>query len=351
MNRSPARPVARPLASPNHELCEKPVDDAASLVVVAAPLTMEVIPALLAEHPQAARTFFEFFASTLPNANTRAAYGRDVRRFFEWCALQGYDPLNVTPIHLAGYREVLKRDVEPTTVKRHFSALRSLYAWWVEKGVLTTNPVREVKTEKVSRSEGKTPALEAEQVRELMESFGDDEATIGLVRLRDRALIGVMAYSFARVQAVVSLKVRDYAQLGRRSVLRLAEKGGKQREVPVHHKLEEYLDIYIEAAGIENAKDTPLFRAALGKTGRLSERPLDRRDAYEMIKRRLKDAGIRGNYSCHSFRATGITTFLENGGSLETAQWIAGHADSRTTKLYDRRNQKATREDLERVRY
>lgn len=108
---------------------------------------------------------------------------------------------------------------------------------------------------------------------------------------------------------------------------------------------------YIERAGIENEKDKPLFRAAVGKTGTLSQRLMDRRDAYEMIKRRLKDAGIRGNYSCHSFRATGITTFLENGGSLETAQWIAGHADSRTTKLYDRRNQRATREDLERVRY
>jgi site-specific recombinase XerD len=327
----------------------KAVGKSTSLVVVESPA--QLLPLSVQQSPQAARTFFEFFASTLPNSNTRAAYGRDIRRFFEWCAGHGYDPLNVTPIHLAGYREVLARAVEPTTVKRHFSALRSLYAWWVEKGVLPSNPVREVKTEKVSRSEGKTPALDVEQVRHLLESFETGAETISVVRLRDRALIAVMAYSFARVQAVVSLKVRDYAPQGRRSVLRLAEKGGKQREVPVHHKLEEYLDAYVESAGIGGAKETPLFRAALGKTGVLSERPLDRRDAYEMIKRRLKDAGIRGNYSCHSFRATGITTFLENGGSLETAQWIAGHADSRTTKLYDRRNQRAALEDLERVRY
>jgi site-specific recombinase XerD len=289
------------MKSANRSLFEQPADDktvdkASSLVVAESPLAF--LPLALQQSPQAARTFFEFFASTLPNPNTRAAYGRDVRRFFEWCALKGYDPLAVTPIHLASYREVLARTVEPTTVKRHFSALRSLYAWWVEKGVLASNQVREVKTAKVSRTEGKTPALDVEQVRHLLESFGDEDVALNVVRLRDRAVIAVMAYSFARVQAVVSLRVRDYAPLGRRSVLRLAEKGGQQREVPVHHKLEEYLDAYVEAAAIGNAKDTPLFRAAAGKTGLLTERPLDRRNAYEMIKRRLKDAGIRGGYSC-----------------------------------------------------
>jgi site-specific recombinase XerD len=119
----------------------------------------------------------------------------------------------------------------------------------------------------------------------------------------------------------------------------------------VHHLLEEYLDAYIEAAGMAAQPDSPLFRSVLGRTGQLSTRRLDRRDAYEMIRRRLQEAGIRGAYSCHSLRATGITTFLENGGSLETAQWIAGHADSRTTKLYDRRHLRASLEDLERVRY
>jgi site-specific recombinase XerD len=186
-----------------------------------------------------------------------------------------------------------------------------------------------------------------EEVRQLLECIQGND----VVQLRDRALIAVMAYSFARISAVVALRVRDYAPQGKRCILRLAEKGGKQREVPVHHKLEEYLDTYIDAAGIAGNKETPLFRSAARKTKQLTGRPLDRRNAHDMIRRRLKDAGIRGEYSCHSFRATGITTFLENGGSLETAQWIAGHADSQTTKLYDRRNQRATLEDLERVRY
>jgi site-specific recombinase XerD len=100
----------------------------------------DLVAAALGASPLAARTFFEFFASTLPNPNTRSAYMRDVQKFFAWCAAHGYEPLTVTPVHLAGYREVLARELEPTSVKRHFSALRSLYAWWVEKGVLTSKP-------------------------------------------------------------------------------------------------------------------------------------------------------------------------------------------------------------------
>lgn len=305
------------------------------------------IPAALHDDDQAARIFVDFFAATIANPNTRQAYMRDVARFFQWCDQAGHHPMRLSPLDLASYREELRVAVEPTTVKRHFSALRSLYSYWVEKGVLSSNPVREVKTEKVSRTEGKTPAVQLEDMSDLFRSF-NVESVVGL---RDRALIATMAYSFARVTAVVSLKVRDYAPQGRRSLLRLAEKGGKQREIPVPHKLEEYLDAYVEAAGIAGHKDSPLFRSTLGRTGKLTERALDRRNAYDIIRRRIKDAKIRGVYGCHSLRATGITTFLENGGSLETAQRIAGHADARTTKLYDRRAQRLTLEDLERVRY
>lgn len=311
------------------------------------PTTADLVAAALQNSPRAAKTFIEFFTATLPNPNTRAAYMRDTRHFFTWCAENACDPLAVTSVHLAAYRETIARDMEPTTVKRHFSALRSLYTWWVEKGVLDSNPVREVKTAKVSRVEGKTPVIDAADVRRVLEELPAGNA----VQLRDRAYIAVMAYTFARVSAVSSLRVKDYATQGKRSFLHLDEKGGKQSDIPVHHKLIEYLDTYIEAAGIASSKDTPLFRAAAGKTGQLTERPLHRQNAYDMVRRRLKDAGIEGAFSCHSFRAAGITTFLENGGDLETAQRMAGHADSRTTKLYDRRNQRLSQADFERVQY
>ena len=295
---------------------------------------------------RATETFFQFFAAEIPTANTRENYLRDVTRFFMWCQERGFDIMTVTPLHVAGYREVLRRTHAPTSVKRHFSSLRMLYSYWVERGVLERNPVREVKTEKVSRSEGKTPALSVDDMRTLFESF----ETESLVGLRDRAFIAVMAYTFARVSAVCGLKVKDYFEQGRTTYLRFHEKGGKEKELPCHHLLEEFLDAYVEKLG-RAEKETFLFPTVKGKTGVFSASPLARTDAWSMVKRRIRDAGIPGDFSNHSFRATGITTFLENGGTIEAAQFIAGHADSRTTKLYDKRAQRASLEDLERVRY
>jgi site-specific recombinase XerD len=214
-----------------------------------------------------------------------------------------------------------------------------------EKGVLAMNPAREVKTERFSRTEGKTPAFVEGEVQTLLAAIEASTHT----GLRDRALLGVLAYTFARIGAVVNLKVEDYYPSGKRFLLRFKEKGGKEKELPVHHKLEELLDEYLKATGLGAEPGSPLFPAALGKTGKLSRRELVRTDAADMLKRRLRQARLPAHYSPHSFRATGITNFLENDGTLEAAQRIAGHADSRTTKLYDRRGQKVLLEDMERI--
>jgi integrase len=132
------------------------------------------------------------------------------------------------------------------------------------------------------------------------------------------------------IGAVVNLKVEDYFHTGKRSLIRFREKGGKETEIPVHHKLEELLGQYLEISGLRNRPTAALFPIALGKTRKLGNRPATRIDAARMLKRRLKDAGLSDAFSPHSFRATGITNFLENGGTLEVAQRIAGHADSRT---------------------
>jgi integrase len=88
-----------------------------------------------------------------------------------------------------------------------------------------------------------------------------------------------------------------------------------------------------------------------GRSRELGTDELSRKDAWSMLKRRLRDAGLSTIYSNQSFRGAGITNYLENAGTLEVAQRIAGHADSRTTKLYDRRGQKVLLEDMERIRY
>jgi site-specific recombinase XerD len=303
------------------------------------------VPALITRaSPSTRKKFFEFFTVPIRNANTRAAYYRAIQQFLAWAERAGYQDLeDIEPITVAAYIEILQRRAAPPTVKQHMSAIRMLFSWLTEKGVLAMNPAREVKTERFSRTEGKTPAFVEGEVQQLLDMIEIFTHT----GLRDRALIGTLAYTFARIGAVVTLKVQDYCPSGKRFFLRFKEKGGKEKELPVHHKLEQLLDEYLKATGLSKEPASLLFQAALGKTGKLSRRPLMRTHAADM----LKQAGLPAHYSPHSFRATGITNFLENDGTLEAAQRIAGHADSRTTKLHDRRGQKVLLEDMERIRY
>ncbi len=169
-----------------------------------------------------------------------------------------------------------------------------------------------------------------------------------VVDLRDRAILGVMLYSFARVGAMVKLEVEDYEGRGRRrAFLRLHEKGGRFHRVPVHHRAGEYLDCYLEEMRLTSG---PMWRSARGCRGELSDRRLQSGDVLRMVNRRAAAAGVDAPVSCHSFRASGITTFLRNGGTLETAATIAGNASTRTTQLYDRRQEEITQDEIERIR-
>ena len=133
-------------------------------------------------------------------------------------------------------------------------------------------------------------------------------------------------------------------------MLHFAEKGGKSREIPVRHDLQELISAYIEAAGLHNApKDTPLFQSALKKKRRLTGKAIHVNDICRMMKRRLKDIGLPLLFSPHSFRVTTITDLLTQGVALEDVQRLAGHADPRTTRLYDRRDRKITRNIVERI--
>jgi integrase len=152
-----------------------------------------------------------------------------------------------------------------------------------------------------------------------------------------------------RIGAVVAMRVEDYFANGKRWWVRLHEKGGKRREMPAHHKLEAFLDKYIKAAGIGDAGKSPLFRSAIGRTGTLTSTVMNRVDAYRMIQRRAAELGMKVRVSCHTFRATGITAYLEAGGTLENAQAMAAHESPRTTKLYDRTGDVITLDEVERI--
>jgi site-specific recombinase XerC len=239
------------------------------------------VPAVIAgAGDHAARRFLEFFAATIRNKNTRMAYYRAACHFFAWVEQHQFGELaDIEPIHVAAYIEVLQATAAKPTVKLHLAAISMLFDWLVVGQVLAVNPAHAVRGPKHVVRRGKTPVLTEEQARQLIQSL--DTST--LVGLRDRALIGVMTYAFARIGAVVAMRVEDYYPAGKRWWVRLHEKGGKRHEMPAHHKLEQFIDEYLDAAGIRDVGKTPLFRSAAGKTGRLTDNAMHRVDAYQMI--------------------------------------------------------------------
>lgn len=304
------------------------------------------MPALFSASPHAAKRFWEFFTANIRNRHTRRAYFGAVSKFSEWCEKRNLALEHVQPIHAAGYIEQLGGMHSKPTVKQHLAAIRMLFDWLVTGQVIPLNPAHSVRGPRHSVKKGKTSVLSTDEVRTLLDSID----TSKLIGLRDRALIAVMGYTFARVGAVITLKVEDYYIQKRRGWLRLHEKGGKVNELPCHHTLEQFLDEWLETSRLSAEPAAPLFPTM--RHGKLiSRQQLEQANVHRMIQRRAVDAGIATKISCHSFRATGITTYLQNGGKLEVAQQMAGHESARTTGLYDRRNDTVALDEVERVVY
>lgn len=286
----------------------------------------------------------EFFFAEHHNPHTQAAYLRAVKTFLAWAEGQGVDLPAITPgmvgLYLVGLGgSVAKRNL-------HLSALRGFFDRLVNRHVVVLNPAASVKGVKETVVEGKTPEITVEQARKLLASV--DTAT--LIGLRDRAILATLAYTACRAGAVAKLRLGDFQCDGVQFVLRFREKGGKSREIPVRHDLEGFIRAYLEAAGLAGGpKDSPLYRAGNGRGGVLSERELDSRVVCDLVKRRLRNAGLPTRLSPHSFRVAAITDLLTQGVPLEDVQYLAGHAEPRTTGLYDRRQKKVTRNIVERI--
>jgi integrase/recombinase XerD len=149
---------------------------------------------------------------------------------------------------------------------------------------------------------------------------------------------------------VAKLRLGDFQKDGQQYVLRFQEKGGKNREITVRHDLGGFILAYVDAAGIVGeANDTPLFQASNGRTRKLSGNAMTSKRICELVKRRLKDAGLSERLSPDSFRVTAITDLLSQGIPFEDVQYVTGHAQPRTTGLYDRRQKKVTRNIVERI--
>jgi site-specific recombinase XerD len=316
------------------------------------------VPAIVADAGgKASEHFLEFFAATIRNPNTRQAYVQAAAQFFRWCEGYGLQLGTIRPLHVSAYIE--SKPLTAPSIKQHLAALRGLFNWLVIRQVVPDNPALFVKGPRFSRQVGITPILEPDQMRALLNSIpvtrevkitkkhgGGVMVAADAKGLRDRVIIAIMGYTFARVSAVLKLKRSDYSLQGKRARLRLLEKGNKEKLVWLHHEAEEYLDAYLEMAQITEA-DAPLFQT-LDKNHRLSGLPIMRRDMLRIVKERCATAGLPESICNHTFRGTGITVFLQNGGSLEAAQDMANHSDPRTTKLYDRRKDLATLSEIER---
>lgn len=309
--------------------------------------TENLVPTLVSTAGERAHIrFLEFFASNIRNPNTRRAYMRAVRDFLDWCKSAGVRSLDaIQPLHVATWIEAESNRVSAPSVKQSLAAIRHLFDWLVTGQIVPVNPAASVRGPKHSAIKGKTAILDAAEARQLLDSI-DISTPVGL---RDRALIALMAYSFARIGAALSMKVEDVYVQNRRLWVRLHEKGGKRHEMPCHHNLEEYLTAYIDKAGLTNDPKGPLFRTILRGTGQLSSVRMEQSNAYAMIGRRANAAGIKTKIGNHSFRATGITAYLKNGGKLETAKTMANHSSMRTTQLYDRRNDDISLDEVERI--
>src|SRR4051794_12144942 len=222
------------------------------------------VPAIITQTGGNARfAYEEFFRATLNNPHTRRAYGRIVDRFLDWCQKQSLELPRITPGWAGDYIGQLEGSAP--TKNEAIAALRHFFDALVQRHVVPLNSFSSVRGLKHSVGEGKTPEISIEQAKKLFRALNVDD----VVGLRDRAVLGVLAYTGARVGAVAQLRLLDYRNLGEQRTLRLKEKGGKDREIPVRHDLETWLREYMAAAGMEDDPRTaPLFRAAEGNAKR-----------------------------------------------------------------------------------
>ncbi len=310
-------------------------------------LIADRVPALVAiSGERASYRFLEFFTANIKNPNTRRAYARAAQEFFNWLDQRGVTRLTeIASVHVAAYIEELQKTRSAPTAKQRLAALRHLFDWLVIGQIIPTNPAASVRGPKHVVKVGKTPVLDPTEARALLDAINVSTP----VGLRDRALIGLMVYSFARIGAAIGMKVEDAFVQNRRLWVRLHEKGGKLHAMPCHHNLETYLHAYIDGCGLADDPKGPLFRTIGRGTGKLSRMPLPQANAYAMIQRRAAGAEIETKIGNHTFRATGITAYLRNGGTLEKAAAMANHSSTRTTQLYDRRHDEMSLDEIERI--
>lgn len=302
------------------------------------------VPSIIDRAGAAARfAWEEHYLANYSNVHTRKAYLRAVWRFLSWVDRQNRELTQITPGMIGHYMSELP--LSAPSKKLHLAAIRALLDGMVLRHVIVLNPALSVRTERFSQVEGVTPAITVEQARQLLASIELSSP----IDFRDKAILGVLVYTAARAGAVAKLRIKDLVQDPGAAILKLREKNGKFRMLPVRHDLQGWLSDYLMMIPSPRMEpESPLFRT-IGKDGLPTLRAVTGVDIWRMMKRRLGDAGLPNSLSPHSLRACTATDLLNSGVPLEAVQSLLGHADTRTTKLYDRRERAITRNIVERI--
>jgi integrase/recombinase XerD len=291
-----------------------------------------------------------------PSRLTRQEYTRDLQQFLHFLSVPAEHAeilTKIRPQHVAAWRDQLReRGLANSSIRRKMTVLRSLFSYLRTYGYTGANPAHSdfVEAPAVPR-DGKTVGLSPQACRLLIDA-PDTSMPAGV---RDRAILAVLAYSACRVGELARLQVGDYKTTGGHKVLEVLGKGGKERRVPLHPEAMERLEEWLDAAGIRDDVNGPLFRAA--RTARAQGRdgfrdiPLSRRAIQLLVKKYVTGLGLDSAVSVHSFRVTALTTAREQGVDIIDLQDFAGHADPRTTLSYIRSRDRLSKSPAYVLRY
>lgn len=325
-----------------------------------------LVPRIIAETSEkVTRCYLDFFFAQVENENTRTSYVRAIVDFFSWVDLnrENYDLLDIETLDVVAWVKWLETTVNPatgkvpskSTVRQRLAAVKSLFNWFRLHQHITVSPAAAVKKKRERVTRGKTKSLQPAQARKLLDTIetqyvSDGNKLPSHIGVRDKALISVMLFTFARISAAISMNIGDVDEIEGRLFINMREKGNRQSRMPCSLTLEKSLRPYLSLLRhLGFVEQSPLFQT-VDRRKQLSGNRLHRTEAWYMVRRRALKAGIPVEVCNHTFRATGITTYLEHPDArLELAQAMAGHADPATTLLYDHREDKVTQSEVERV--
>ena len=237
----------------------------------------------------------------------------------------------IESVHVAAYIEQLQRARSAPTAKLRLAALRHLFDWMVIGQIMPTNPGRRGARAAPHRAARQDAVLDPAEARQLLDAI-DTTTVIGL---RDRALIGLMVYSFARIGASIGMRVEDVYHAEPPALGAPAREGRQAARHAVPPQPRNPICTSISTArGSRTIRRRSCFRPTTARPGQLTGNPLPQANAYAMIQRRARSADITTKIGNHTFRATGVTAYLKNGGTLETAaRWRTMRARGRRSSM------------------